>query len=93
MIRGQLWNQPVPLELLLSADVDVDTMNAVLEQAGTFAAEVPQLGGLVVPPGDPRALADALLRQLETPAPIRDDQETFDNLAPSFLAMYREVAG
>lgn len=60
---------------------------------GTFAAEVPQLGGLVVPPGDPRALADALLRQLETPAPIRDDQETFDNLAPSFLAMYREVAG
>lgn len=25
MIRGQLWNQPVPLELLLSADVDVDT--------------------------------------------------------------------
>jgi type VI secretion system protein ImpF len=25
VIRGQLWNQPVPLELLLSADVDVDT--------------------------------------------------------------------
>lgn len=28
MIRGQLWNQPVPLELLLSADVDVDTGQA-----------------------------------------------------------------
>ena len=27
-IRGQLWNQPVPLELLLSADVDVDTGQA-----------------------------------------------------------------
>lgn len=25
VIKGQLWNQPVPLELLLSADVDVDT--------------------------------------------------------------------
>lgn len=24
-IRGQLWNQPVPLELLLSAQVDVET--------------------------------------------------------------------
>lgn len=24
-IKGQLWNQPVPLELLLGADVDVDT--------------------------------------------------------------------
>ena len=25
VIRGHLWNQPVPLELLLSADVDVET--------------------------------------------------------------------
>jgi type VI secretion system protein ImpF len=25
IIRGQMWNQPVPLELLLSADVDVET--------------------------------------------------------------------
>jgi type VI secretion system protein ImpF len=25
VIRGQMWNQPVPLELLLGADVDVDT--------------------------------------------------------------------
>jgi len=29
-IRGQLWNQPVPLELLLSADVDVDTGQALV---------------------------------------------------------------
>ncbi len=25
IIRGQMWNQPVPLELLLSADVNVET--------------------------------------------------------------------
>ncbi len=25
IIRGQMWNQPVPLELLLAADVDVET--------------------------------------------------------------------
>ncbi|MBX3604140.1 MAG: type VI secretion system baseplate subunit TssE [Piscinibacter sp.] len=29
-IKGQLWNQPVPLELLLSADVDVDTGQAAV---------------------------------------------------------------
>lgn len=29
-IKGQLWNQPVPLELLLSADVDVDTGQAAI---------------------------------------------------------------
>ena len=25
VIRGQLWSQPVPLELLLAADLDVET--------------------------------------------------------------------
>jgi len=29
-IKGQLWNQPVPLELMLSADVDVDTGQAAV---------------------------------------------------------------
>jgi hypothetical protein len=28
VIKGSLWNQPVPLELLLSADVNVDTGQA-----------------------------------------------------------------
>lgn len=28
IIRGKMWNQPVPLELLLAADVDVETGNA-----------------------------------------------------------------
>ncbi len=30
IIRGQMWNQPVPLELLLSAQVDVETGTASL---------------------------------------------------------------
>ena len=29
-IKGLLWNQPVPLELLLAAEVDVDNGNAVV---------------------------------------------------------------
>lgn len=29
-IKGQMWNQPVPLELLLSAEVDVDTGQAAV---------------------------------------------------------------
>jgi len=59
---------------------------------GAFSTEVPQLGGLVVPPGDPQALATALLRQLDTPQPIHNAQETFDDLAPRFMDMYRKVA-
>ena len=35
IIRGHMWNQPVPLELLLSADVDVETgMAAVRDMRG-----------------------------------------------------------
>jgi type VI secretion system protein ImpF len=35
IIRGQMWNQPVPLELLLSADVDVETgLAAVRDMRG-----------------------------------------------------------
>lgn len=29
-LKGQMWNQPVPLEVLLSADVDVDTGQAAV---------------------------------------------------------------
>jgi type VI secretion system protein ImpF len=35
VIRGQMWNQPVPLELLLSADVDVDTGQAAVRDMRT----------------------------------------------------------
>ena len=64
----------------------------VASSVGTFTNEVPLLGGVLVPPAEPRALADALLKQLDTPAQIRNDQETFDDLAPRFMDMYRQVA-
>jgi len=34
-IKGQMWNQPVPLELLLSADVDVETGLAAVRDLRT----------------------------------------------------------
>lgn len=64
----------------------------VASAVGTFIMEVPQLGGVLVPPGEPQALAEALLHQLDAPEPIQNNQETFDDLAPRFLAMYRAVA-
>ena len=35
IIKGQMWNQPVPLELLLSADVDVETGLAAVRDLRT----------------------------------------------------------
>jgi len=32
VIRGQMWSQPVPLELLLSADLDVETGHAQVRE-------------------------------------------------------------
>ena len=64
----------------------------VATSVGTFATEVPQLGGVLVPPGDASALAAALQRQLNVPQPIVNNQETFEQLAPRFLDMYRAVA-
>ena len=32
VIRGQMWCQPVPLDLLLSADVDVETGNTLVRE-------------------------------------------------------------
>ncbi len=63
----------------------------VATSVGTFASEVPHLGGLVVASGDAVALAAALQQQLNAPRQIHDDQETFDALAPHFMAMYRAV--
>jgi glycosyltransferase involved in cell wall biosynthesis len=63
----------------------------VASAVGTFAKEVPALGGIVVPPGNPEALAGALLRQLSAPQPILNNQQTFDDLAPEFAEMYRRV--
>lgn len=64
----------------------------VASAVGTFSTEVPQLGGILVPPGDPRSLAQALLRQLDAPTLIQNSQQTFDDLAPDFVAMYRQVS-
>lgn len=64
----------------------------VASAVGTFTKEVPALGGLLVPPADPGMLAAALMRQLETPLLVRNNQETFDDLAPRFMDMYRKVS-
>jgi type VI secretion system protein ImpF len=33
VIRGKLWNQPIPLEILLSANIDVETGNVAVRDA------------------------------------------------------------
>lgn len=63
----------------------------VASAVGTFVEEVPALGGILVPPGNPQALAGALVHQLNTPQAINNDQKTFDDLAPEFMNMYRKV--
>jgi glycosyltransferase involved in cell wall biosynthesis len=63
----------------------------VASSVGTFTTEVRHLGGILVPPGDAPALAGALLRQLDAPQPIYNDQETFAQLAPKFLDMYSQA--
>ncbi len=63
----------------------------VASAVGNFPGEVPPLGGIVVPLGDPQALAVALRRQLDAPLPIHNHQETFEELAPRFMDMYRKV--
>jgi len=63
----------------------------VATTVGALHREVVELGGLAVPPDDPQTLAGALLRQLDSPGPIRNKQESFDDLAPKFLNLYRMV--
>jgi glycosyltransferase involved in cell wall biosynthesis len=63
----------------------------VASSVGTFTTEVPRLGGVLVPLGDPQALAAALQGQIDMPQTIHNNQETFDNLAPCFMEMYRKV--
>ncbi|HKU65848.1 MAG TPA: glycosyltransferase family 4 protein [Rhizomicrobium sp.] len=63
----------------------------VASAVGNFPDEVPPLGGIVVPFGDPQALATALRRQIDAPLPIHNKQETFEDLVPRFMDMYRKV--
>ena len=58
---------------------------------GHFNEEIPALGGLLVPPDDPAALAQALLRVLAGPWPAPPAPMTFEALAPQFLALYRAL--
>ena len=66
----------------------------VASAVGAFGTEVPTAGRPCGAAGrSAGAWRQALLRQLDArPQPIRNDQETFDDLAPRFLAMYRAVA-
>jgi glycosyltransferase involved in cell wall biosynthesis len=56
---------------------------------GNFVEEVPRLGGTVVPPGDPDALAAALAKALMAPPMTPINSPTFDELSTSFVQLYR----
>ncbi|HET6608495.1 MAG TPA: glycosyltransferase [Rhodopila sp.] len=55
---------------------------------GHFNEEIPRLGGLLVPPEDPGALAAALSAALEQGATPPVMTHTFDELAPRFVELY-----
>jgi hypothetical protein len=61
-IRGQMWSQPVPLELLLAADVDLET----------GSTRVRELRGLMPALKQPHGPAAAALLQPGTALPARD---------------------
>jgi glycosyltransferase involved in cell wall biosynthesis len=72
---------------------------AVVYDVGGLAEPVERFGaGVVVPPGDVEALAEALRRVLEDPAPYRAGAElaraelTWDAAAAAHLDLYRELA-
>ncbi|HEY4043813.1 MAG TPA: glycosyltransferase [Rhodopila sp.] len=61
----------------------------VASALGHFLEEIPALGGTLVPPQDPRALAAALAQAIAAPAATRVNSPTFDDLAASFVQLYR----
>jgi glycosyltransferase involved in cell wall biosynthesis len=60
----------------------------VASALGHFVQEVPALGGLLVPPEDPAALAAALGRALDGELTPAAPVPTFAELAPDYLAVY-----
>ena len=61
----------------------------VASALGHFIEEIPQLGGAIGPPEDPDALAAALSRALAAPPAAPINSPTFDDLAASFVQLYR----
>jgi glycosyltransferase involved in cell wall biosynthesis len=61
----------------------------VASALGHFVEEVPQLGGLLVAPGDPTALAAALAKVLAARPLAQINPPTFDDLAESFVGLYK----
>jgi glycosyltransferase involved in cell wall biosynthesis len=65
----------------------------VASALGHFVEEVPRLGGAIVPPEDPSALATALAKALAATRPVeRVNSPTFDDLAVSFVQLYQSSA-
>lgn len=63
----------------------------VASALGHFVEEVPALGGFLVPAEDPAALAAALEKALAAPPPVQASSPTFDDLAASFVNLYRSL--
>jgi glycosyltransferase involved in cell wall biosynthesis len=61
----------------------------VASALGHFVEEVPQLGGILVPPMDPAALAAALRKVLTTPQAVHCKPPTFGQLATSYVELYQ----
>lgn len=64
----------------------------VASALGNFVEEVPQLGGVVVPPGNHDALATAIAEAVAAKPVARINSPSFDDLAPSFMTLYRSSA-
>lgn len=73
---------------LISASFGVPV---VASAVGAFLEDVPRIGGLLVPPGDPAALAGAIARSFGQPA-FHPPELHFSALADQFLEMYSEAA-
>ena len=65
----------------------------VASALGHFVQEIPALGGLLVPPEDPAALAAALGQALDGALTPAAPVPTFSDLAPDYLAVYAAAAG
>ncbi len=65
----------------------------VASALGHFNEEIPRLGGILVPPEDPDALAAALATALRQGASTPVMTQTFDELAPDFINLYASTRG